>query len=418
MSSRSRWVAHTAALCSISALCHAQDVTGEWSESQIVERFLSLSPHARELRARVSLAKAEARIRTVYPNPSVAYSREGAGYNQFIEASETLALTGRIGYLREAGAAAVSVVEANREAALWSLRGDLRQAFFRMAASQERVRLLSEGAREVEQVIVILRRREDEGEGSRYDRLRAERELAEVRIDTTVARSLVVASGARLAGYLPEGTEVRQVRGELLVPPQVPDLEELIRRAMSVRADYRAEQRSAARYRIEEQAARRLRIPEPQVTAGIKRADTFSGVGPNPFSNMVQTGFAFGISVPLPVFNNGRHEVARYQAEQEQAGARIAVLARQIRAEIEGARDVLAIRREALASYQREIESVGGELTRITQTAYQEGEAGILELLDSLRVNRVASLRLLDLRAGVKEAFIELERVTGEEVRP
>src|SRR2546422_2255692 len=35
------------------------------------------SPHARELRARVALAEAEARARTVYPNPSVAYSREG-----------------------------------------------------------------------------------------------------------------------------------------------------------------------------------------------------------------------------------------------------------------------------------------------------------------------------------------------------
>jgi hypothetical protein len=39
-------------------------------------------------------------------------------------------------------------------------------------------------------------------------------------------------------------------------------------------------------------------------------------------------------------------------------------------------------------------------------------------LLDSLRVNRAASLRRLDLQAGVKEAFIELERVVGEEVRP
>ena len=418
MSSRCRWLARTAVLCSIPALCHAQEPTAEWSESQIVERFLSMSPQARELRARVSLAEAEARIRTVYPSPSVAYSREGAGYNEFIEASQTLPLSGRIRYLREAVAATVSVAETNREAALWSLRSDLRRAFFRMAASQERVRLLSDASREVEQLIVLLRRREDEGEGSRYDRVRAEREVAELRLDMTTARSLVVADGARLAGYLPEGTQVRQVRGELVAPPQVPELNELIRRALSVRADYLAEQKSVARYRIEEQAARRLRIPEPQVTAGLKRADTFSGTGPNPFSNRVQSGFTFGVTVPLPVFNKGQYDVARYQAEQEQAGARIAVLARQIRAEIEGARDVLAIRRDALASYQREIESSGSELTRITQTAYQEGEVGILELLDSLRVNRAASLRLLGLQSGVKEAFIELERAVGEEVRP
>src|SRR5258708_21923746 len=118
------------------------------------------------------------------------------------------------------------------------------------------------------------------------------------------------------------------------------------------------------RYRIEEQAARRLRIPEPQVTAGFKRADTFSGTGPNPFSNVIQNGFAFGVSIPLPVFNDGRYEVGWYQAEQAQASARIAVLSHQIRTEIEGAKDLLDVRREALVSYQREMESTGAELTR------------------------------------------------------
>ena len=133
---------------------------------------------------------------------------------------------------------------------------------------------------------------------------------------------------------------------------------------------------------------------------------------------MARSGFAISVSVPLPIFNKGQYEVARYQAEQEHANARLAVLARQIRTEIQGARDVFAIRRDALAVYQRELHSAGTELTRITQVAYQEGEIGILELLDSLRVSRMASLRLLDLQAGVKEAFIELERMVGEEVRP
>src|SRR5215813_9020366 len=413
-----RWLAGTAVLCSIPVLCHGQDAVTEWSESQIIDRFLSMSPQARELRMRVSLAEAETRTRLVYPNPWVGYAREGAGYNAFFEVSQTVPLARRMRYLRDAAEATISVAEANRVAALWSLRSDLRRAFFRMVASQERVRLLSDSAQEVEQLIRILRQRESEGEGSRYDRVRAERELTELRLDMTTAQSLVAADGARLAGYLPEGTQVRQVRGGLQVLPEVPELKNLMRRAMNVRSDYLAERRSVERYQIEEQAARRLRNPEPQVTAGLKRAEDFQTVGANPFSKAVVSGLAFSVTVPLPVFNNGRYEVARYQAEQEQASARIAVLARQIRAEIEGAGDVLALRQDALASYQREIETAGAELTGITRTAYQEGEVGILELLDSLRVNRAAHLRLLDLQAAVKEAFVELERVIGEEVRP
>ena len=177
---------------------------------------------------------------------------------------------------------------------------------------------------------------------------------------------------------------------------------------MNSRADLRTEQKALARYKLEALAAGRLRIPDPEVSAGVKRADVTPGVA--------RTGVVFSLSIPLPVFNSGRYEVARYQAEQDQAMARAAVLVRQIQTEIQGAREVLSIRRDALAAYQREIDAGGVELTRITRVAYEEGEVGILELLDSLRINRLASLRLLDLQAGVREAFIELERVVGAEL--
>lgn len=401
------------------AICFAQ-AQQEWSEREIIERFLTLSPQAQELRARVALTEAEAKTRAVYPNPSVSYSREGAGYNEFFEATQTLPLNGRVRALREAGAAAVSVTDATREVALWSLQSDLRLAFYRMVAAQERVRVLSTSAEEIDQLIRLLRQREDEGEGSRYDRLRAEREVAELRTDAVSAGALIAAAGARLSGYLPEGTEVRRVQGALAVSAEPPGLDELVARAMNSRADYRVEQKTVARYKLEEQAARKLLIPDPQFSAGVKRGDVTSGQLPDPFANATRTGVVFSLSVPLPVFNSGRYEVARYQAEQEQAQARAAVLVRQIRTEVQGAREVLTIRREALAAYQRQLQSAGVELTRITRTAYEEGEVGILELLDSLRVNRLASLRLLDLQAGVREALVELDRVVGVEleVRP
>ena len=400
---RPKWVFWIA----VSAVCLGQGQR-EWSEQQIVERFLALSPQAQELRARLALTEAEAKTRTVYPNPAVSYSREGAGYNEFFEASQTLPLNGRLRYLRQAGSAAVEVTDANREAALLSLRSDLRLAFYRMVAGQERVRLLSASAGEVDLLIRTLRQREDEGEGSRYDRLRAEREIAELRTDIVAANALIAAARGKISVFLPEGTRVQSVQGTLLVSLEPPDVETLRDRAIDSRADYRAEQKALTRFQLEEQAARRLRIPDPQVSAGVKRADITPGVA--------RTGVVFSLSVPLPVFNSGRYEVARYQAEQTQATARAAVLARQIQAEIQGAREVLMIRREALAAYQRELESAGAELTRITRVAYEEGEVGILELLDSLRVNRLASLRLLDLQAGVREAFIELERVVGTEL--
>ena len=162
-----RWLVRAgvscAAFCATTGICLPQDVPNrdipqEWAESQVIERFMAMSPHVRELRAGEDLAQAKARTRTVYANPSVSYSREGAGYNEFFEATQTLPTSGRIRYLREAGAAAVSAAGANRDAVLWSLRSDLRLAFYRMVASQGRVRLLTSGVGEVEHGLEALGR--------------------------------------------------------------------------------------------------------------------------------------------------------------------------------------------------------------------------------------------------------------------
>lgn len=416
MSSHLKWPLWMALYCIAPQVAHTQEASQEWSESQLIERFLAQSTQGRELRARVAMTEAEARTRTVYQNPSVSWSREGAGYNQFFEASQTLPLSGRIRYLRDAGAVAVYASDASREAVLWSLRSDLRIAFYRMVAAQKRVRTVTDAISEVDKLVRLLRKREEEGEGSRYDRLRAEHEAFELRTDLTTARSIAVAAGAQLSAYLPEGSEVRLVRGELSVQTDVPELEALIRRAMNSRSDYRAAQRVLSRFQIEEQAARRLRIPEPVVTVGVKRANVIAGVPPSPFADVTRSGLAVSLSVPLPVFNSGRLEVARQQAEQEQASARMAVLERQIHSEIQGARDVLAIRTDALGAYQKELASAGTELSNITQVAWQEGEIGILEVLDSLRVSRAARLRTIDLEAAVREAWIDMERAVGEEL--
>ena len=63
-----------------------------------------------------------------------------------------------------------------------------------------------------------------------------------------------------------------------------------------------------------------------------------------------------------------------------------------------------------------ELASTGPELVKIATVAYQEGEIGILQLLDAYRTQRQAQLRMLEIQAAVKEAQIELERAVGEEL--
>lgn len=384
----------------------------EWTEASVVQKFLDQSPHARETRARIAIAAAEARGRTLYTNPSVNYSRESSGFTEFFQAEQTLPINGRLKFLKQAGASSVRATEADGAFSLWQARTSLRRAFFRVLAKQQREFLYSSSAKEIESVIKILRDREKEGEGTKFDRLRAERERAELMAELSLIRADTALERAQLLAFLPPDVAISVVSGQIESSPIPQGVNELVQRAMSAREDYRAELKRAEQYRFEQRAAERLRYPDPVLNAGLKRAEVgLRGVGPRNVAN----GPVIGITVPIPLFNKGQAEVARYSAEQERLAARLQILGQQIRASVEGTVQAFNIRARTRDEYARELADTGPELIQIAKVAYEEGEIGILQLLDAYRTQRMAQLRMLDIHTAVKEAQIELEKVIGEE---
>jgi cobalt-zinc-cadmium efflux system outer membrane protein len=172
-------------------------------------------------------------------------------------------------------------------------------------------------------------------------------------------------------------------------------------RAVSARAELLALQRSAERADLESEAARRARLPGPTLFGGLKRADVESGR---------DRGGVFGLSLSLPLFDDGDREAARWAAERARAEATRTSIERQIRAEITRASEALALRQAAVVE---DAEGAGDELTRIAEVAYREGEVGILELLDAGRTASRARIRSIELRLDARLAQIALERAVG-----
>lgn len=391
-------------IAAFACLCPAQ----EWTESSVVQKFLEQSPFAREARARAAIVQAEARGRTFYSNPSFNYSREGAGLTEFFQAEQALPVSGRLKLLRQAGGSAVSAAEAEGAFDIWQARSSLRLAFYQTLAAQQREAVIAGGLKEIERAIQVLRDREREGEGSKYDRLRTERERAELLAELALVRAEIELERAQLQAFLPESTQITKLSGQMENGLAIVEGADLLRRAMAARDDYRAEQHRLEQFRLEERAAGRLKIPEPVVIAGYKRAD----VG----QNRIASGGVVGVSVPLPVFNKGQAEVARFSAEQERVTARMQILSQRIHAAVEGNARAFNVRVQARDRYRKELADGGPELVKIATAAYQEGEIGILQLLDAYRAHRQAQLRMLEIEAAVKDAQIELERVVGEEL--
>src|SRR4030095_654082 len=114
----------------------------ELTEAELIERFLAQSPQIRALRAGLATTRAEVRSRTLYPNPTANYTREGAGFTEFLEFEQPLIITNRRSYLREAGTATIRAGELALERSLWEIRAELRMVFYQLLEAQEKQRIL------------------------------------------------------------------------------------------------------------------------------------------------------------------------------------------------------------------------------------------------------------------------------------
>ena len=386
----------------VPSLVLAQDRT----EREVVELIVRDGPLARAIRAESEVTRREQLARLAYPNPAVTYSRESAGFTEFLQAEQSLPLFGARAELSRAGVAATAAAEADRDVRLWILRSEAAAAAARLVAEQARLELAQAHTREVERLIEILRAREREGEGSRFDRLRAEQELHETHQLVTSAAVSVVEARAALSALLPRDIALTKIAGALDPQSAPAPADALIAKAISTRAELRALQQLGERATHEAEAARRARLPSPNVFGGMKRADDASGR---------ESGGVFGLRVSLPLFDAGGRESARWTAERARVEAERTSIEFRIRSEIAAASDVLSMRQAALAQEQQ---GAAEELTQIAEVAYREGELGILELLDAVRTTSRARIRNIDLRLEARLAQIALERAVGDTLWP
>jgi len=397
----------------LSVLGASHTMAQEMTEGEAVQRFERENAQVRALAARVREVRAEFRAFSLAPNPSVTYTREDSAgtRDDFLLVHQALPVTGRLGLLRRAGDSATSAAQANTDYSLLLLRSEFRMSFHTLLLAQEREAHTAKAVSDLQEILRILRDREREGEGSAFDRLRAERELADAQVNLASAQVLLAQARSRLAAMLAPGTDpaTLKARGEIAGGGSLPSVQDLLTRALEKRGDLTARRDDLERLGYEERAAERLRIPEPILSAGLKRTH-IPGVSDN--------GYAVSVTVPIPLFNRGQTEVQRTRAAQERTQAELVAQRQQIETEVKAAYEGLRLRRQIAEQYATELGQKGVQLFRISQVAYQEGEQGILELLDAYRTTLFSRLRVLELAWSAKQAEIELNRAVGEEVLP
>jgi len=397
-----------AALLLVSAPAAGQTVL---SEEEAIARLSLDSPRARAIRAAADVARADALTVGRWPNPRLAFDRESvAGVRETLTTVlQPLPITGRRELERDAALALADATGLRADDEVRRARADLRHAFAELAATQVRERELTRSRNRLVELARILELREAAGDAAGFDRLRAEREVIDVDADQMIAASDRARAQARLASFFAGSTDPATLVAAEAVPGarDLPGADALVARAEQQRGQLQAFQKDADAASLSMRAADRRWIPEPEVRAGTKWSNVGGG----------DIGSVFGVQAVLPLFDHGQPEHALAEARARQAQARLEAFRAVLRADIVVARSAAVERRRAAEAYRAAASKNAGEVERIAQVSYDAGERGILDLLDAFRTSSSARVRQASLDAAARDAEIELEFVSGWEIR-
>jgi len=402
------WCA-AAALACFPTLVAAQTVL---TEADALARLSDNSPRVREIRSGVDVARAEALAASRWPNPRFTFNREsvvGVTENMFMLA-QTLPVTGRRGSEIDAATALVAASEQRADGAVRQIRAAVRRAYADLVGAQLRETETTASRDRLRGLAETLGRREAAGESAGYDRLRAEREVIEMEADLAAARADRARAQASLAAFFAPGTEpttLNAAPSPLRTPRPLPPVEELVAHAESLLPELMALKREQESAAFAIRAAGRQPIPEPEIVAGTKSSNAAGG----------DVGYVFSVHVAVPIFDRAQPEQALAQARRAQADARLAAFQATLHAEVVALRTIVLERRQAADAYRASTATSAPQLERIAQVSYDAGERSILELVDAYRNSGSTRLRQLALDAAVRHAEIELEHVSGWEIR-
>jgi cobalt-zinc-cadmium efflux system outer membrane protein len=404
------------ALLSCAAVSASAQVTGPvdpvstLTEDQAIDRLLARDPGVRALRTRVDEVRAAFVDRARWPNPSVTFNRESVAdtSDTFYVGRQELPLSGRLGLLRDAGELAAESTDAEVRFAIAQRISELRHAFTALLLAQEQEAALREAVAELERLVNVLRTREGAGEGSTYDRMRGARALADQQHELASAGVERARARGTLATYLGTGAPPDRLvaAGLLRTDPPIPPVEALVEQALDVRPDHRARQLTSTQFETERRAAERLRVPVPTLSAGLKR----SGIG-----GLLHNGYQVSVDLGVPLFNRGQAAAVQAQAQADRARAEAEALRIQIAADVRTAHTTVVLRRAQTEAYRQSVADTAEPLVATARIAYEEGELGILELLDATRQAVDARLRSLEAAALARRAAIDLDRAIGRE---
>jgi cobalt-zinc-cadmium efflux system outer membrane protein len=373
--------------------------------SALLAQAQTTAPRLAEARANVARAEGLARQAGALPNPTLDLEVEnfsGSGPFRGASLSETTATIGQTLELGGKRSARISAGRAEIEAARAVARRaeaeyafDLASAYAGAEASERRLQLARESLTLTEDDARIASALVDAGREAELRRLQAQAAVQAARATLEEAQAARATAFGNLTALAGAPTPITAIQTSLLdsAAPLFPGASPATSATAAYLAAQAEREAAARRLRVE----RRRAVPDVTVSVGVRR-----------FEEDDASAFVAGVSVPLPLFNQNRGNIAAARAEASAAEARLNAA----RFEADAAVRTSAARRsaaEARLGAARQGETTAQEAYRLARIGYEAGRLPLAELVAARRA--LAEAREQTIAAAVERISAQAAQV-------
>lgn len=379
-----------------------------------IRTALTNNPEIRVLATDIRLAKGESITTKTWQNPEISVA---PGYKQFRNSSDkqfhgdfglsqTIEWPGKRALRKAAAEKNVTVRQLALEGYRTQLAIQVRKAYFSLLAAQAATGLQLQRLRLAQEFVAAAQKKVEGGYAPEFEATKAEVEVVTAQKAWREAQAQADAAHITLNSLMGNPPDASlNLGGALKTESAMPETFALLDLAMQQNPAIKVQEAEAERAGLNAQSIRKSRLPD------------FT-VGPQVEYTRDEQIFDFGISVPLPLWNNKQGEIACATAEQEKALAELDQLKKEILRDVTSASKSYAAAKDSLAYYtpamQEKLKSASAAATQ----GYAEGRVPLLLYLETQRTYFDTQADYLETLQKLYAAQADVESAAGIYLEP
>ena len=342
------------------------------------------------------------------PNPELSYLQEdtrSSTRTSTLQWNQPIEIGGKRDARMRVAERGRDLAQAELAATQAALQADVSTAFFSLLAAQQRVALSRQTLEIATNAREAAARRVAAGKIAPLEETKASVAESSTRLELSQAQSSLRIARQQMQALWGDSAQsissFGDAEGAMDALPQVPEppvLQQQMEQAPAVLRARQVLEQSRAAAELE----RAKRLPDPTVSLGVKRAQELG-------RNQV----VFGISVPLPVFDNNYGNQLQALRRADQAEEELQAVRTQLQAQLQEAREQLQTSREQANQLSQKVLPAAQSAYELAAKGFALGKFSYLDVLDAQRTWADARSQYLSQLLATHRAAASIARLLG-----